>query len=94
MKTIQIEINFNDFLKELNVEISKCLVEHLRRSDDNELLTRKQLRQKYGLSYSTIHRYMTRGILRPNRIGGKVFFDKKQIESSISQKVARKESIN
>lgn len=88
MKTIQIEsVTLEDFLNSISLEISKCLLEHAKRSDCIELLTRKQLRDKFGLSYSTIHRYVSKGILTPRRIGGKVFFDSKHITQVISNKI-------
>ncbi len=88
MKTLQIEgVTLDDFLQAISSEFSKCLLEHARSFDSSELLTRKQVRDKFGLSYSTIHRHVVNGILTPSRIGSKVYFDSQSLTKSIRPKV-------
>ncbi len=76
MKTIQIEsVTVDELLHAIDKLVEKRLSALIASKDTARLLTRKQINDKYGISFSTIHRYVTRGILIPKRIGGKVYFD-------------------
>ncbi len=89
MQLIKIDFNSEELLLAIRSEVSKCISEHLARPEENALLTRRQLKNKYGLSYSTIHRYVSKGILIPSRIGGKVYFDQKQINETIIRQIGK-----
>lgn len=81
------DVSYDTLLNDIHYAIAKCLSEQSSKSEGQKLLTRKQLREKYSISYSTISRYMNQGLLIPYRIGGKVFFDQSQVEKAISPKI-------
>ena len=85
MKTIQIEsITLRELLHAIDKLVEKRLSLLILRRDKARLITRKQVKDQFGISFSTIHRYVTRGILIPKRIGGKVYFDLESILNTIT----------
>lgn len=48
-----------------------------------DLLTSKQLMKELDISRNTMNRLMTKGILRPYRLGGKLFFFRNQVVKAI-----------
>ncbi len=84
MKTIQIEsVTLDELLHAIDQLVEKRLSSLIVYKDTARLLTRKQIKDQFGISFSTIHRYVTRGILIPKRIGGKVYFDQEAILDAI-----------
>jgi len=85
MKTIQIEsVTLEELLHAIDQLVEKRLSSHIVYKDTARLLTRQQIKDQFGISLSTIHRYVTRGILIPKRIGGKVYFDQEAILDAIN----------
>lgn len=90
MKLMQIQdVSFEELLLAIKDIVQKCISDQSVKSSP-PLLTRKELKLKYGLSYSTISRYISRGLLVPNRIGGKVFFEQEQIDQAIKKQINNK----
>jgi len=80
MKTIKIEsVTLDDLLHAIDKLIGKRLSALIVYKDTARLLTREQIKDQFGISLSTIHRYVIRGILIPKRIGGKVYFNLESI---------------
>jgi len=88
MKMIQVqEVSVEELVLSISKEVSIFILNHLSKAQEPILLNRRQLKENYGFSYSTISRYVSKGLLTPKRIGGKVFFDKHQVEASIKYKI-------
>ena len=50
----------------------------------DELLTRKQAVEFLKISYPTLHRWTNSNVIKPVRIGGRVYYQKAQLQKSIS----------
>jgi predicted DNA-binding transcriptional regulator AlpA len=84
LKTIQIEsVSFDELLHAIDKLIETRLESLIGFKEPARLLTRKQIKDQYGISFSTIHRYVTRGFLVPKRLGGKVYFDQESINKAM-----------
>lgn len=60
--------------------------EHKPLEIENELMTRKQCKDFFQVSYVTLYNWKKKGILMPLVIGGKVFYKKESIIELISSK--------
>jgi hypothetical protein len=87
MSVIQfIQYSPDQLQKEINEGIKIQLDEflkHYKPKPPNEYLTRHELAQMFNVDISTIHNWCKRGILQPRGIGGRVYFLRSQVESSI-----------
>ncbi len=59
------------------------LKKHFQPKEPNEYLTRQEVAQMFGVDISTIHNWSKRGVLKPQGIGGRVYFLRSEIESSV-----------
>lgn len=76
MKAIQIEsVTLSELLHAIDKLVEKRLSALIVYKDTARLLTREQIKDQFGISFSTIHRYVTRGVLVPKRRFGKDYFD-------------------
>lgn len=50
-----------------------------------ENLTRKEVKEKYRISYPTLHKLVNTGKLKAYKIGGRVLFKKSEVESSMEE---------
>ncbi|MBU3661479.1 MAG: helix-turn-helix domain-containing protein [Flavobacteriales bacterium] len=48
-------------------------------TDEKELLTRKEAKELFKVSYPTIHSWMNNGIIKPKKVGNKTFFLKSEL---------------
>lgn len=50
---------------------------------DKELLTRKEIMELLGIASCTLYRWQTEGIVKPYKLGGKVYFKYSEILESL-----------
>ena len=76
--------------EQLQIEIVKKVKEHLsdflenyKPQTPNDYLTRKELAEMLKVDISTVHNWCKSGKLKPLGIGNRVYFLRKDVESSI-----------
>lgn len=80
-------MQFNNKLAEV---ISRKVIDAIRleihSKNQSSKLTRKEVAEQYRISLPTILKYEKEGKLKGYRLGGRVLFDREQIESSLIQR--------
>lgn len=66
----------------LEVQLSELLNSSVGK-EEKEYLSRKEVSEYLGISYSCIHDWMKRGILSPYKIGNRTFFQFKEIKETL-----------
>lgn len=67
----------------LDIKINE-LVNSNQKNTKPEFLTRKETKELLGVSYVTLNNWHRKDILIPKYLGNKVFYDKRQIVSILS----------
>lgn len=94
MSNVQfIQITPQELAQMISEEVSKSLKDHIRvlqKNDANEeykeFLSRKETSEYLGVSYSCIHEWSRQGILKPYKIGNRVFFKFEEIKQKLRSK--------
>jgi len=74
MEQIQIhQLSLGEF-RDLLTEIFSAHLNKAGKKPDEQLITRKELAKRLGISYPTIQKYSELGILEPRKLGGRIFF--------------------
>lgn len=77
---------FETILNEL-AEIKKAVQEiatnEPKTPELNPLIDRKEIVEIFGVNQATIWRWQNKGILKPKKIGGRVYFDRDEVISAI-----------
>lgn len=85
MRIIQVTPNE---LKQIINEILDIKINEIVNSNQNqskpEFLNRKETKELLGVSYVTLNNWHRKGILEPKYLGNKLFYDKNQIISLLS----------
>lgn len=85
-----IEVNYNTVPEALSylikeVSLLKSLVQNQSEGEpkiyNNKVLTRKEVKENYKISYGTLHNLMKAKKLPYSKIGRRTLFDSKQVES-------------
>jgi len=78
------------YKKKLAEVISRKVIDAIRleihSKNQSKKLTRKEVAEQYRISLPTILKYEKEGKLKGYRLGGRVLFDREQIESSLIQR--------
>ncbi|WP_282073537.1 DNA-binding protein [Polaribacter atrinae] len=76
-------------LKEIFNELLDTKLKEFFSSKENqqktELLSRKETKELLGVSYVTLNNWNRKGILEPNYLGNKVFYNKQQIVNQLTK---------
>jgi hypothetical protein len=87
MRIIQVTPNeLKQIINEiLDTKINE-IVNSSQQQSQPEFLNRKETRELLGVSYVTLNNWHRKGILEPKYLGNKLFYDKNQIVSLLSNK--------
>lgn len=66
-------------LKDEWLEDTKNFLKSLVNGNKDELLTAKQVREKFNIGSTTLWRWEQEGVLKPRRLGRKVFYQESDI---------------
>ena len=76
-------------LKNIINDVLDTKLKELSSSKENqqktELLSRKETKELLGVSYVTLNNWNRKGILEPNYLGNKVFYNKQQIINQLTK---------
>lgn len=89
-KIIQIEsINFDDFKKELSIEIASQILNLQKKTNPDEedtLLNREETAKLLGISTVTLWKWTSKNILPAFRMGKKIFYKKSEVLNALQKK--------
>lgn len=57
--------------------------EHFKPNEPNEYISRSEVAKWLGVNESTIHNWKCKGIITAYQIGGRVFFNRAEVENAI-----------
>ncbi len=76
----------NNQLKELiKQSVEEAIKLHFSKKelDSSIILSREQVKEQYHLSYPTIDKYVKAGILKSYRLGRRILFKKREVDSAL-----------
>ena len=74
MEQLQIlQLSLDEF-KDLLAEILQQNLQDVTFNQPDQLLSRKEVARRLGISLASIHKYSELGILKPRKIGGRIFY--------------------
>ncbi len=89
-KIIQIEsINYDDFKKELSIEIAFQILNLQKKTnpvEDDTLLNREETAKLLGISTVTLWKWTCKNILPAFRMGKKIFYKKSEVLNALQKK--------
>lgn len=84
MAGIIVQITEEEFKAYLDAAVQKTLDNYVPPKNDVEYLTRKEVAKKLRISLPTLHKNVSKGVLNPQRVSGRVLFRKDEIEALLS----------